>query len=203
MTQDFGKIYPGKRVRTLFGEIDTDHHGDERRTLPGSWGHVSMHNHADHWDVTFPNGGYVVITESELLNTALYQLGDPSTLEQRALALQYGQDVCELTMLDDPLGEFTQEIAGNPHAILDLVAENRRLQDAAADMLDVIRQAWQRWDCADQDDNPALGDGLERIASQVHAWEATATGPSPSSQHLSAAASGAKANTQPHASHVS
>jgi hypothetical protein len=167
MTEYFGRIYPGKRVRTLFGERDVDECGRIRQTLAGAWGHVVQHNLGSEWVVSFPNGAHVVLLEAELLKPKNYELADPATLEQLALALQFGQGDCELTILDSQLVEFTQEIAGNPEQILDLIAENRRLKEEHADMLGVIHKAWMRWDRADQEDNPLLGGDLERICSSV------------------------------------
>jgi len=167
MTQNLGKIYPGKRVRTLFGEFDTDHNNAVRETPPGTWGHVSMHNHADHWDVTFPSGAGVVITESELLNAALYQLAEPSTLEQCALALRYGQDVCELTFLDDQLINFTEEVAGDPSQVLELVGQCRRHADAASQVLAAIRQTLTLMEEGDEVSHDAVLRTIERIVERA------------------------------------
>lgn len=67
----------GARVQTLLGEQDTDENGHPRTTLPGSVGHVTSHNHADHWDVTFPNGAWVVLTEAEMADPTKYTLEAP------------------------------------------------------------------------------------------------------------------------------
>jgi hypothetical protein len=64
----------GLRVRTLYGELDTDDNGKARRTAPGTWGSITHHNHGEHWDVVFEGGGWVVMTESEMLDSKLYQL---------------------------------------------------------------------------------------------------------------------------------
>ena len=110
-------IHPGKRVRSLFGETDTD--GEAERHIPaGSWGHITDRS-GDHWAVTFDAGGRVLVTESEMLNQAQYRLAAPETVEQLALALQYGQDVLELTYLDETLMPFTETLAGNPGEILE------------------------------------------------------------------------------------
>lgn len=123
------KIFPGLRVKTILGEQDTDDHGAERFTPAGTWGHVSEHNHADHWNVEFLNDAAVILTEAELMDPSQYKLADPNTLEQNALALQYGQDHLELTILDDWMMPFTQEIAGNPNQILDLIKELNTLDE--------------------------------------------------------------------------
>lgn len=167
-------IFPGVQVTTLQGECDTDSNGRERQTPKGACGHISGHNHADHWDVCFPNGAWVVVTEQELDDPAQYRLKPPETLEQCALALKYGQDVQELSIFDEPLVGFTQDVAGNPDAILAVVAEARDLRDDACEMLAVLRRAYERWDLLDQDDNPQLGDDLERLAGQVFPWESSA-----------------------------
>lgn len=125
------RIYPGLRVQTIAGEQDTGHKGTERDTPPGTWGHIAAHNHADHWDLVFPNGGWVVVTEAELSDSTQYMLGEPQTLEQCALALQYGQKQMELTILDDWMMPFTERIAGNPHQILDLIKELNAIKEQA------------------------------------------------------------------------
>ncbi len=117
------KIHPGLRVQTIQGELDTDEHGAERHTPPGTWGHIQAHNHADHWDLAFPNGAWVVVTAAELADATQYELRQPQTLEECALALQYGSDVLELTILDDWMMPFTQEVAGNPQQVLALIRE--------------------------------------------------------------------------------
>ncbi|MDT8992773.1 hypothetical protein RQP54_18010 [Curvibacter sp. APW13] len=117
------KIHPGLGVKTLQGELDTDDHGAERHTPPGTWGHIQAHNHGDHWDITFSNGAWVVVTEAELADTTQYVLRQPQTLEECALALQYGNDVLQLTILDDWMMPFTQEVAGNPQQVLSLIRE--------------------------------------------------------------------------------
>lgn len=66
---------PRVSVQTLKGEIDTDENGQERTTPPGTWGYVSGHNHDDHWNVIFPNGAWVVLTEEEMSDPEQYQLG--------------------------------------------------------------------------------------------------------------------------------
>jgi hypothetical protein len=117
------KIHPGLRVQTLKGELDTDERGAERITPPGTWGHIQAHNHADHWDITFPNGAWVVVTEAELADATQYVLRAPQSLLECALALQYGSKVLELTILDDWMMPFTQEVAGNPQQVLELIRE--------------------------------------------------------------------------------
>lgn len=171
------KIYPGLRVQTLSGEIDTDHKGAERRTPAGAWGHVTSHNHADHWNLSFPNGAWVVITEAELRDAAQYRFGKPKTLEQTTLALQYAQNEMGLTILDDQCILFMQDVAGEPQRILDLIKELRDLKEDAQDMLETVRCAWNRWDRLDQEDNPSLGDALERIAGKKHPWESLEAAP--------------------------
>lgn len=64
----------GLRVRTLHGERDTDETGQDRVTPPGAWGVIANHNHAKHWDVVFDGGGWVVLTEAEMLDPKHYQL---------------------------------------------------------------------------------------------------------------------------------
>ena len=71
-------VRPGISVRTLKGEIDTDEDGQERTTPPGTWGYVSGHNHDDHWDVRFPKGAWVVLTEAELFDREQYHLREAS-----------------------------------------------------------------------------------------------------------------------------
>lgn len=164
-------FYPGLRVQTLAGEIDTDHKGSERHTPAAAWGHISAHNHADHWDVCFPNGAWVVITESELSDTVAYRTAPPQTLEQCALALQYGQATTQLTYLDGHLSDVTQTVAGNPALILDHVRAFNRLQADAVEILSVLRTLWNRWDNLDQEDNPGLGDALARLSGTTHPWE--------------------------------
>ena len=78
------ETYPGLRVQTLGGEMDTDSDGQERRTPPGSWGEITSHNHADHWDLVFPNGTWVVVTEAELRDVTQYHLESPQSQEQQA-----------------------------------------------------------------------------------------------------------------------
>ena len=79
VTNELGSgIYPGLRVQTISGELDTDSEGEERHTPPGSWGWIESHNHADHWglnhwDLMFPNGASVVVTETELRDAAQYK----------------------------------------------------------------------------------------------------------------------------------
>lgn len=67
-------IQVGTQVQTLLGEIDTDADGQERITPPGTIGVVTHHNHADHWDVSFPNGAWVVLTETEMADPTQYKL---------------------------------------------------------------------------------------------------------------------------------
>lgn len=81
------EIQPGLRVQTIAGEQDTDEHGAERATPPGSWGCISGHNHADHWDLVFPNGTWVVVTEAELSDPTQYKLALPQALEPTATKL--------------------------------------------------------------------------------------------------------------------
>lgn len=173
MAQRMAPIYPGQQVCTLLGETDSAADGSERKTAPGTWGHVTQLNHDDHWDVTFPDGAWVVLTTAELLDRSQYKLDEPDTLEQRALALQYAQDVLELTVLDDECFGMTTDVAANPEHILSLYAEVRRLRDDAADLLDIVRKAWNRWDRDDQESNPALGNALERLAGATFPWEST------------------------------
>lgn len=125
-------IYPGLRVQTIAGELDTDSHGTERHTPPGTWGHISDHNHADHWDLVFPNGAWVVVTEAELSDATHYKLDRPQTLEQNVLALQYGQNQLEQTILDEWMMPFTEQIAGNPQQILNLIRELSAFKERAS-----------------------------------------------------------------------
>lgn len=69
-------ITVGMRIKTLKGELDSDERDGQRVTPPGTVGVVSAHNHADHWDVTFPNGAWVVLTEAEMADPSLYTLVD-------------------------------------------------------------------------------------------------------------------------------
>lgn len=71
-------IAPGVRVQTVNGEVDTDEDGALRQTEPGTWGVIASHNHADHWDLTFPGGGWVVVTEAELADDTQYRVAKPS-----------------------------------------------------------------------------------------------------------------------------
>ncbi len=166
-------LYPGISVITVKGELDTDHTGQERQTPPGAFGHIASHNHADHWDVVFSNGAWVVLTEAELGDPLQYTLGSPRTLEQCALALKHGQEVLELTLLDDPLIRFTEFVAGNPGHILELINAQSRLEADAEEMLGVIRRAWERWDDKDQAEAPALGDKLSEISARSFSWDQT------------------------------
>lgn len=125
------KVFPGLRVQTHLGEQDTDNEGAPRYTQPGAWGHISSHNHVDHWNLVFPNGACVVVTEAELQDATQYWLDQPRTLEECALALQYGQDHLELTILDDWMMPLTEQVAGNPKQILDLFAGLRSIKELA------------------------------------------------------------------------
>ena len=71
-----GRLCVGLRVQTLCGELDTDELGKERQTPAGTWGKISDHNHADHWNVSFPNGAWIVVTEAELNDASQYLLLD-------------------------------------------------------------------------------------------------------------------------------
>jgi len=165
------QFFPGMRVQTLMGEIDTDHSGAERSTPALTWGHICGHNHSDHWDVCFPNGAWVVLTEAELADSSSYQTAVPETLEQIALALKYGQESLQLTYLDAPLDSITQSLAGNPGLILEHVKAFEQMRSDAKVMLATIRDAWNRWDKEDQDSNPSLGDSLARFASTSYEWD--------------------------------
>lgn len=120
MSSSVIKIWPGTRVRTLLGETDSLPDGSERLTPPGTWGHIASHNHADHWDVVFPNGAWLVITEGELQDSGQYMLASAQSVREHALSLKYGLEEKELTILDDEMIEHTQAITCNPNWILDL-----------------------------------------------------------------------------------
>lgn len=117
-------IYPGKRVRSLFGESDTDSAGAERHAPAGAWGHVTEAS-GDHWVVVFGTGVRVLLVADELINPGQYTLAEPETVEQCALALRYGQDVLELTFMDDALLPFTEALAGNPGRVLEAITAAR------------------------------------------------------------------------------
>lgn len=165
------QIYPGLRVQTLGGEQDTDPNGAERQTAPGTWGHISQLNHGDHWDVVFPNHAWVVLTEAELLDPSQYRLAEPQTLEQCALALQYGQTTLELTHLVPPLAGIAQTLLGNLDELFALIRSNEQLREDATDLLQTVRSASDRWDKYDQEDAPTLGDALTRLAGRKFPWE--------------------------------
>lgn len=161
-------LFPGMQVQTLLGEMDTDSDGVERNTPPGSWGHISCLNHKDQWDVCFPNGVWVVLTDAELNDPSQYSLSQPRTLEQCALALKHGQELQELTFMDGRLMPFTETIAGNPDLILEALAEARRIKEDALDLLSVLRNTHKHWGPGG---NAAVGGALERMAGKRFPWE--------------------------------
>lgn len=117
-------IHPGKRVRSLFGESDTDQAGGARHAAAGTWGHITEPS-GDHWVVVFGAGVRVLLTEEELTNPGQYTLAEPESVEQCALALLYGQDVLELTFIDEALMPFTEVLAGDPGRVLEAIAAAR------------------------------------------------------------------------------
>lgn len=76
----------GDRVRTLRGEADTDENGDQRHTEVGSVGRIIAFNHftEEHgniFDVIFPNGCWVVLSDRELNDSNLYEVQPVTTLK--------------------------------------------------------------------------------------------------------------------------
>lgn len=101
-------VWPGVRVKTINGEIDTDHLGAERETPPGSVGWLDSINCVDNegvisFSVHFDNGAAIVLTRAELDESAKYQLLSPITIRQLALYLRHGFKVAELTIYDDAM----------------------------------------------------------------------------------------------------
>jgi hypothetical protein len=68
------RIVAGLKVRTINGELDEDHEGNERTTRAGSWGWVAGQNCPGEWHVFFPNGAAVVLTEAELRDPDQYDI---------------------------------------------------------------------------------------------------------------------------------
>ena len=99
-------VWPGVRVKTINGEIDTDHLGAERETPPGSVGWLDSINCVDNegvisFCVHFDNGAAIVLTRAEMDESAKYQLLSPLTIRQLALYLRHGFKVADLTIYDD------------------------------------------------------------------------------------------------------
>lgn len=101
-------IRPGLWVRSLHGESDLAHDGQERHAAPGSWGYVTDASHGDetegvHWKVLFASGCLVMITEAELLDATSYELKQPSTALQLLLSMAWCNGPGQLSLSDEPL----------------------------------------------------------------------------------------------------
>lgn len=66
---------PGTRIKTLRGEIDTDEHGQERITPPGSVGVLIHDDVPQHWSVHFGDAS-VYIELQELRDPIQYEILD-------------------------------------------------------------------------------------------------------------------------------
>ena len=67
-------IVPGMLVRTIAGEMDSDEHGQDRRAPAGAVGRIGDTATVDSWNVTFPNGCWVILDLAELRDESAYEL---------------------------------------------------------------------------------------------------------------------------------
>ena len=119
------EVWPGIRLKTINGEIDTDHLGAERETPPGSVGWVDSINCIDHegvisFNVHFDNGAAIVLTREEMDEKAQYQLLSPLTVRQLALYLRHGFQVAELTLYDASMVCAVEALTSQYDEILDV-----------------------------------------------------------------------------------
>lgn len=119
-------ITPGWRVQTLGGELDTDPEGGDRTTPAGSWGCVESAAHVDddgtqNWNIGFPNGAWIILSEPELRDSKQYALAGPRSLREHCLRLRYGYDVQDLSSFDVDMVDSLDGLTGHLDEILSLI----------------------------------------------------------------------------------
>lgn len=137
-------IGPGVRVCTRAGELDLDEHSNERHTAAGTWGHIAELNQTDRlgvdsWDVVFPNGAWVVVTTSELLDVTQYHLDEPNSTEEIALWLASMPARLELTYLDDVVRRYADKLLDRSGEIAQALGNVRSRQDVAGHVIVVLK----------------------------------------------------------------
>lgn len=116
------ELWPGVRVMTKNGEIDTGPEGEERKTPAGTVGWIDSVNHiqADGvvvFSVHFHNGAAVIIDATELADQAQYTVAAPASPRELALYIRHGFSK-DYTILDEPMFAAVEFLASSHDAII-------------------------------------------------------------------------------------
>lgn len=113
-------LWPGVRVTTLKGEIDTDDNGAERITTPGSIGWINSVNDETSevtFNVLFDNGAWVILERAELDDPAQYRLAKPDSPLHLALYIKHGL-ANECNLLEAGMFRAVEDLANSHDEII-------------------------------------------------------------------------------------
>lgn len=116
-------LWPGVRVTTLKGEIDTDHEGQERRTPATAVGWINSVNDDPSgmtYNVLFHNGAWVILTRSELDDATQYALAKPDSPAHLAMYIKHGL-ANDCTIHDEGMHLAVEDLVNSHDEIIRLV----------------------------------------------------------------------------------
>lgn len=182
------KITPGVHVVNYLPFIDTDEHGNERTTEPMLTGWVNNLNHTkggvNHWDVHWPNGAAIVLSDIELNNAADWHLRAPHSIRAVLLHMRWATQTAQMTMYDPEVAGTAQDLCNSADHLLHLLDEVEELRDVArvhrgvqravANPTEQMKRFWSNQIAADEKPSPlfvAISKGQgQQPAGHVYGW---------------------------------